>query len=97
MDSVRRDTTVPFAEIRPNRAGLLARSAAPPPSAEANARGATAGAIVYQEPGAALFIQDEQEGLYCQTRQRVPVQVGDQVIHASVRDALAQMAAALTR
>jgi F0F1-type ATP synthase delta subunit len=25
------------------------------------------------------------------------VQIGDQVIHASVRDALAQMAAALTR
>ena len=32
-----------------------------------------AGTVVYQEPGVALFIQDEQGGLYCQTRQRVPV------------------------
>ena len=38
-----------------------------------------AGAVVYQELGAALFIQDEKEGLYCQTRQRAPVQAGDQV------------------
>ena len=38
-----------------------------------------AGTVVYQEPGVALFIQDDKEGLYCQTRQRVPVQVGDQV------------------
>ena len=37
------------------------------------------GTVVYQEPGVAIFIQDEQEGLYCQTRQRAPVQVGDQV------------------
>ena len=35
--------------------------------------------VVYQESGVALFIQDEREGLYCQTRQRVPVQAGDQV------------------
>jgi PAS domain S-box-containing protein len=38
-----------------------------------------AGTVVYQESGVALFIQDEKEGLYCQTRQRVAVQVGDQV------------------
>ena len=38
-----------------------------------------AGTVVYQEPGIALFIQDEKEGLYCETRQRTPVQVGDQV------------------
>jgi PAS domain S-box-containing protein len=38
-----------------------------------------AGTVVYQEPGVALFIQDEKEGLYCQTRQRVAVKVGDQV------------------
>lgn len=38
-----------------------------------------AGTVVYQEPGVALFIQDEKEGLYCQTRERVPVNVGDQV------------------
>jgi PAS domain S-box-containing protein len=38
-----------------------------------------AGTVVYQEPGVALFIQDEKEGLYCQTRQRVAVNAGDQV------------------
>jgi PAS domain S-box-containing protein len=38
-----------------------------------------AGTVVYQEPGVAIFIQDEQEGLYCQTRQRAIVQAGDQV------------------
>ncbi len=38
-----------------------------------------AGTVVYQEPGVALFIQDEQEGLHCQTRQRLPVQPGDLV------------------
>ena len=37
------------------------------------------GAVVYHESGIALFIQDEREGLYCQTRQRTPVQVGDRV------------------
>ncbi|MEI6391707.1 MAG: PAS domain S-box protein, partial [Verrucomicrobiota bacterium] len=37
------------------------------------------GTVVYQESGVALFIQDEREGLYCQTRQRVPIQAGDQV------------------
>jgi PAS domain S-box-containing protein len=38
-----------------------------------------AGTVVYQEPGLALFIQDEKQGLYCQTRQRTPVQTGDRV------------------
>src|SRR5258708_3187366 len=38
-----------------------------------------AGTVVYQETGAALFIQDEKEGLYCQTRQLLPIQPGDQV------------------
>ena len=38
-----------------------------------------AGTVVYQEPGVALFIQDEKEGLYCQTRQRAPVNAGDHV------------------
>ena len=37
------------------------------------------GTVVYQEAGIALFIQDEKEGLYCQTRQRTPVQAGDRV------------------
>ena len=37
------------------------------------------GKVIYQEPGAAIFIQDENEGLYCQTRQRSPVAIGDQV------------------
>lgn len=38
-----------------------------------------AGTVVYQEPGAALFIENEKEGLYCQTRQRGAVQTGDKV------------------
>jgi len=37
------------------------------------------GTVVYHEPGAALFIQGEKDGLYCQTRQRTPVRVGDRV------------------
>jgi PAS domain S-box-containing protein len=37
------------------------------------------GTVVYQEPGIALFIQDEKEGLYCQTRQRSRVALGDKV------------------
>lgn len=38
-----------------------------------------AGDVVYQESGVALFIQDQNEGLYCQTRQRTPLQAGDRV------------------
>ena len=37
------------------------------------------GTVAYQEPGRALFIQDEKNGLYAQTRQRTPVQAGDRV------------------
>jgi hypothetical protein len=37
------------------------------------------GIVAYHESGIALFIQDEKEGLYCQTRQRTPVQAGDRV------------------
>ncbi len=37
------------------------------------------GTVTYQEPGRALFIQDEKGGLYAQTRQRTPVQAGDRV------------------
>jgi DNA-binding NarL/FixJ family response regulator len=44
MDSVRRDSTVPLAEIKPDREGGIT---APPPYADAKPRGATAGAIVY--------------------------------------------------
>ena len=37
------------------------------------------GTVVYQEPGSALFIEDADVGLYCQTRQRDAVQNGDRV------------------
>ena len=37
------------------------------------------GTVVYHEPGSALFIQDEAEGLYCQTRQRPSLKAGDRV------------------
>jgi hypothetical protein len=38
-----------------------------------------AGTVIYQEPGIALFIQDETGGLYAQTKQRTALQVGDRV------------------
>jgi hypothetical protein len=38
-----------------------------------------AGSVTYQESGIALFIQDEKEGLYCQTRQHTRLQAGDRV------------------
>jgi PAS domain S-box-containing protein len=38
-----------------------------------------AGTVVYREPSLALFIQDEKQGLYCQTRQNTPVEAGDRV------------------
>jgi PAS domain S-box-containing protein len=37
------------------------------------------GTVIYQEPGAALFVQDDTEGLYAQTQERTPVQIGDRV------------------
>ena len=37
------------------------------------------GTVAYHEPGSAVFIQDEKEGLYCQTRQRTPLKAGDRV------------------
>jgi len=61
MDSVRRDTTVPFAEIKSDRAGLLARSATPPPYAEAKPRGRTASAIVYQDADDCLSFESVPE------------------------------------
>lgn len=37
------------------------------------------GTVVYYEPGNAIFIQDDKEGLRCQTWQRETVQPGDRV------------------
>ncbi len=37
------------------------------------------GTVVYQQPGTALYIEDEKEGLRCQTREQVPLQAGDRV------------------
>jgi hypothetical protein len=37
------------------------------------------GTVVYSEPGSALFIENKNAGLYCQTRQRDLLQPGDQV------------------
>jgi PAS domain S-box-containing protein len=38
-----------------------------------------AGTVVYQKPGTALYIQNGQFGLFVQTRQKTPLQLGDQV------------------
>jgi hypothetical protein len=38
-----------------------------------------AGTVIYQEPGIALFVQDETGGMYAQTKQRTALQVGDRV------------------
>jgi hypothetical protein len=37
------------------------------------------GAVVYHEPGSALFIEGEKEGVYCQTRERATLKPGDRV------------------
>ena len=38
-----------------------------------------AGTVVFQQPGTALFIQDNKEGLRCQTLEPAPLNVGDVV------------------
>jgi PAS domain S-box-containing protein len=35
------------------------------------------GTVIYQESGTALFIEDDKQGLYCQTRQRLLMKPGD--------------------
>lgn len=37
------------------------------------------GTVVYHEPGSALFIQNDKEGVYCQTRERTPLNAGERV------------------
>ena len=37
------------------------------------------GTVAYYESGSAVFIQDEKGGVYCQTPQSTPLQVGDRV------------------
>ncbi len=49
------------------------------PEGNMNGRVKVSGTVGYCEPGSALFIQDENAGLYCQTLQRDVVQPGDQV------------------
>ena len=61
MDSVRMDSTVQLAEIKPGREGVLARIAAPPPYADAKPRGAPAGAIVYQGADECLTFESAPE------------------------------------
>lgn len=38
-----------------------------------------AGTVVYHEPGSALFLQNEKEGVYCQTRERTQLMAGERV------------------
>jgi PAS domain-containing protein len=37
------------------------------------------GTVIYQQPGSALYVEDEKGGLYVQTKQGDPLQSGDQV------------------
>ena len=58
MDSVRKDSTVQLAEIKPSREGGIT---APPPYADTRPRGATAGAIVYQDADEYLTFEGAPE------------------------------------
>lgn len=49
------------------------------PSASYGRRVKVAGTVVLQQPGRALFVQDEGHGLYAQTRQRGDLRPGDRV------------------
>ena len=49
------------------------------PQAPLSHRVKVAGSVVYYEPGSAVFIQDGNQGLYCKTQQREPLQIGDRV------------------
>ena len=49
------------------------------PGATVNDRVKVAGTVTYDESGNAIFIQNEDAGLYCQTRQRDAVHPGDLV------------------
>ena len=64
MDTVRMDSTVPLAEIKPDREGLLGRIAPPPPCADAKPSGATRGAL------------DDQDADECLTFERAPERSG---------------------
>ena len=61
MDSVRMDSTVPLAEIKPGPEGMLARIAAPSPYADAKPRGATTGVIVDQDADQGLTFESARE------------------------------------
>ena len=61
MDSVRMDSTVPLAGIKPGPQGMLARIAAPSPYADAKPRGATTGVIVDQDADQGLTFESAPE------------------------------------
>src|SRR5881396_3768623 len=61
MDSVRMDSTVPLAEIKPGPQGMLARIAAPSPYVDAKPRGATTGVIVDQDADQGLTFDSATE------------------------------------
>src|SRR5438552_5288809 len=61
MDTVRMDSTVPLAEIKPDREGLLGRIAPPPPCADAKPSGATRGALDDQDADECLTFEHAPE------------------------------------
>ena len=61
MDSVQTDSTVPYAELKPDGDELLARSALPAPYADANSRAATRSTIGYQDADECLTFESARE------------------------------------
>lgn len=49
------------------------------PGGSFDSRVKIAGTVIHHKPGIAVFVQDDQSGLFCQTLQRANLQPGDQV------------------
>src|SRR5437762_9400399 len=99
MDSVRMDSTVPRAEIKPGSEGMLARIAAPSPYADAKPRGASTGVIVDQDAdeGLTVEIAPERSGSFrCvetfeRNRTRAVLRAREEPIEVAIVDGDAEM------
>jgi hypothetical protein len=68
---------------RPNPFGMAANRISTllqfTPGGSFDSRIKVAGTVIYSKPGTAVFIEDDQSGLFCQTSQRDHLQPGDKV------------------